>query len=116
MADNQKISDLVVEGIVDYLKETRRENLLPQVTQILEQQTKNTKKAKEILVSSPISLEKHQLKSLKFIVSKLFRQDLPLVNKINKNLIGGFTLKVGDWYLDASLSRELIDLKQSLLS
>lgn len=109
-------SEAVLTGILDYLKETGDQALLPEVTKSLEKEILKLKETDEIIVTSAVKLTQQQIKNLQTTLKKILHVKLPVVNRIDKNLIGGFTVKINDWYLDASINRELLLLKRSLLS
>lgn len=109
-------SRLVAEGVIKYLEESKLKSLLPEVEEILEEKTKGEKQVKEIIVRSAILLSKDELDRIKDVVTKTTGVDVPLVNRIEKDIIGGFTIRAGDWYLDASIRRDLTDLGKILLS
>lgn len=109
-------SEAVLAGILDYLAETGDQALLPEVTKSLEKEIRKAKGADKIIVTSSIKLTPQQIKNLQAVLKKILHVKLPIVNNIDKNLIGGFTVKINDWYLDASINHELLLLKRSLLS
>ncbi len=108
--------NLVVAGLLDYLSETGETRLLPEVAQELEKLLKESQKAELVVVASFVPLTDPELKKIKEVIGKLIKTELPIINKVDKNLIGGFTIKVGDWFLDASLSAQMDYLKSALLS
>lgn len=108
--------DLVVAGLLDYLKETGETKILPEVARELEKLLKESKTAEAITIYSYTYLESYQLEKLTNIIRKLINSDLPVFNSIDKSLLGGFTIKVGDWFLDASLAGQLNYLNKALLS
>jgi len=69
----------------------------------------------EVTVTSCVPFTTLQLDNLKNDLNKMHNGDFLLVNKIDKNLLGGFTVRVADWFFDASLSSQLSKLKQTLL-
>lgn len=107
--------ELVVNGLLDFLKEAGQTNLLPEVALQLEKLTKESQRVKEIVLKSCVSLDDSELQRLKIILSKLLSIDLPVINEVDKNLLGGFTIKVGDWFLDTSLANEVSYLKKTIL-
>ena len=109
-------SEAVLQGLLDYFSETRSEELLPEVTKSLEEIVTKSKETREIVVASVILFDFTQIEKLKMILKKLLNVNLPIVNKIDKKLIGGFTVRIGDWFLDASLIHQLQIIKRSLLS
>ncbi|OGG00619.1 hypothetical protein A3D78_05485 [Candidatus Gottesmanbacteria bacterium RIFCSPHIGHO2_02_FULL_39_14] len=67
------------------------------------------------IITSPIRLTVEQINYLQITLKKIFNEVLPVQNIIDKNILAGFTVKVGEWYLDASLKTELNNLQQILL-
>ena len=64
----------------------------------------------EIVVTSAVALSVEQLGKVRKIIPVEIASTLPIVNKINKKILAGFTVEVGDWSLDASLNCELKEL------
>lgn len=107
-------TNLVVSGLIDYLEETGQTNLLPDVTHILEKELQKDQNTEEIIVTSSIPLSKNQITKLKILLYKLLHVDLPILNRLDKSLLGGFTIQIGDWFLDASLIKQFDNLRYSL--
>ncbi|MBI2611175.1 ATP synthase F1 subunit delta [Candidatus Gottesmanbacteria bacterium] len=108
-------SRLVVKGLVEFLNENGQKYLLPQIYNVLGDLVQKPEAKKEVVVTSAVKLSQKEYSQLKKIVDKILGRELPITNKIDKNLIGGFTIKAGDWFLDASLKQELKQLKKVLL-
>jgi len=53
-------------------------------------------------------------KNLKLVIKKITKNKIKVVNIIDKNLIGGFIIKVGDIQFDNSVNTSLNKLKTSL--
>lgn len=115
MVIKQKKSNIITQGLLDYLSETNQREMLPQVSQQLNSLVEEAHKVKEITVCSSIDLSLDQQTALRNILIKMLNTQLPIVNKIDRHLIAGLTVKIGDWFLDASLYREIRDLKKKLL-
>jgi len=111
-----KKSDVVVNSLLEYLDESQEAYLLPEVTKELEALTKGADDAAKISVVSCVPLGKQQQEKLQRLIEKLLVKKLPVENKIDKSILGGFTLQIGDWFLDASIYRDLFALKDSMLS
>lgn len=106
----------VTRGVLDYLSEIGEQKILPEVTRSLEEVLHKAKKTDEIKVTSAVAMTSKQLKLLKSTLSRALGVNLPVKNKVEKSLVGGFTVRVADWFLDASITHELEMLKRSLLS
>jgi len=109
-------SDAVLQGLMDYLLETGEEKLLPEVSRQLDNVVSKSKKTDEIIVTSVVPLTQLQKENIKKILSKYLNISFPLENKLDKKLIGGFTIRVNDWFLDASLSHQLEFIRKILLT
>jgi F0F1-type ATP synthase delta subunit len=108
-------SDNIISGIMDYLSETGEEHLLTEVSRELEVIVKKSKSAEEIEVNSVVKMSHAQTLFIRQYIQKILKLDLPVVCTIDAKLIGGFTIQVGDWFLDASLKYQIESIKQTLL-
>lgn len=108
--------NLVVAGLLDYLEETGQRQLLPEVTAELEKLLEEAKEAQAMTITSAVPLSLSQSEALAEILGRVVGANLPIIKKVDKNLLGGFTIKVGDWFLDASLLHQLAYLKKFMLS
>lgn len=108
-------SKRVVEAVVDYLHDSGQEELIPDVLRDLEKAEQKATGANRAHIASVVKLTTPQLETVKKFVHNHLRLKIPVVSSVDKNLIGGFTLQVGDWFLDASIVHELNILKKSLL-
>jgi F-type H+-transporting ATPase subunit delta len=105
----------IISGLMDYLSETGEEHLLQGVSSELDEIVQKSKKAEVIVVSSVVSLTDADKGKIEKYINGLLGIKLPVSNIVDKTLIGGFTIKVGDWFLDASLQYDLKNIKQTLL-
>ncbi len=111
-----KESTSVVQGILGFLSDTGKTNLLGSVAEVLDEVVDKTQQANEIIITSAVPLSRQQAEKLRRMVSRFLKRELPIVAKIDKKLLGGFSIRVGDFFLDASLANELANIKQLLLS
>lgn len=111
-----KKANLVVAGLLDYLEETGQNQLVPEVTQELEKLLEEGKKAQTIIITSAVPLTSSQSQELGEILHQLLKVDLPITAKVDKSILGGLTIKVGDWFLEATLLQQLNYLKRFMLS
>lgn len=71
----------------------------------------NTETVSTATVISVIPLSHEQQSEIEGKLAKIFTRKISLVNKIDKKLLGGFTIRLGDWYLDASLFNDIQNIK-----
>ena len=68
-------------------------------------------------IISPFPLSKTLTKQTKKFISSFFKRRLKAIileQKIDKNLIGGFQIKVNDYLIDASVKNMLLKLKRNI--
>ncbi|EKD64259.1 MAG: hypothetical protein ACD_51C00036G0002 [uncultured bacterium] len=106
----------VVAGILGFLSERGKTGLLTSVAQSLDEVVDKSHKADKIIVTSAVPVSKEQMNQLRSLVNRFLNRNLPAMNKIDKELIGGFSIRVGDFFLDASLASELFEVKQLLMA
>lgn len=110
-----KNSEELVKGLMEYLEDQGNLRLLPEITKSLENEVSKAQGKDEIIITSVVKLLDDQLQKIKLLLIKKLKKDLPVTNKIDSNLIGGFTIKVNDWFLDSSIVYEIEYFKRLLL-
>lgn len=108
-------SKALIAGLLDYLDEKGDESLLSEVSKSLEREAGKKLGQDEIIVTSVVGMSPAQMNKIKLCLDKMLNKKLPAVNKIDQNLIGGFTIRVNDWFFDSSISHQIELLRQSLL-
>lgn len=111
-----KESKSVVAGILGFLKDHGKSNLLSTVSAGLDEVVGKTKRADRIVVTSAVPLTRQELAKVSGVVSKFLKTPLPTSNVVDSSLIGGLSVRVGDFFLDASVARELDLMKRMLVS
>jgi len=91
----------------------KRESLIQQISSSFINQYKDLKNIVVAEVTSAISLDKKQLDSIINLINNDKKSSYEVVEKIDPEIIGGFKLRVGDQQIDASISRELRELKKA---
>lgn len=107
------VNDLTLT-FIQLLAEKRRENILPQIA---EQFIKlyNKQKGLEIaIVTSAYGLDDEMRKKVYDVIKASVKSEVELIEKTDKNLIGGFVIKMGDTQIDSSVVRSLRNLKSTL--
>ncbi len=113
---SQQKTNRIVKGFLGYLSETNQSLLLPQVTKELDQMVDTSEKVDSGVVTSVLPLTPDQMTMLEDVIKTLFGRTIGLTQKIDKHILGGFTLNVGDWFVDASLAHDIAELKRIVLT
>lgn len=107
------VSPLMI-SFLSLLTKHSRENSLDQILTVFVTQYNEHKGVQKAIVTSAVGLDEKLRKEVLEIVKKQTSSEVELVEKIDKSLIGGFTLKFGDRQIDSSIARSLRNLKRTL--
>jgi F-type H+-transporting ATPase subunit delta len=67
------------------------------------------------IVTSAVGLDDKLRSEVYKMIKESLNSEVELIEKVDKNLIGGFVLRVGDKQYDASISRDLRLMRQELI-
>jgi len=107
-------SDLL--NFIRLLSESKRLVLLPQIAQLFNMYLSELESKVKIKVSSAFSLTAEQTKSLTKNLKKRLNQDVDLDVIVDKTLIGGLVINVGNLVIDGSIRGKLAKLNETLKS
>jgi F-type H+-transporting ATPase subunit delta len=106
-----KVNPLTL-AIIEILTRKNRESLLPAIASEFHNAYNEHKGIEKATVTTTIAVDAKLKGEIEAIVKKLSsKKQVELVEKINKDLIGGFILNVGDRQIDASVNSKLKSLK-----
>lgn len=111
-----KESNSVARGVLGFLSDAGKSNLLSSVAQVLDEAAEKTRHADEIVITSAVPLIPSEKAALGRTISRFLHNPLPVVNHIDSKLVGGFSIRVGDFFLDASLSADIEGMKHLILT
>lgn len=115
MKKSNSKSSHIVRGLMDFLSEAGENKLLPDVTDELQGMVSELKKTDLIEINSAISLTADQKQVLTKSLRDLLQVNVPINFLTDKSLIGGFNIRLGDWFLDTSVKYQLRQMKSRLL-
>ena len=98
---------------LDLISSKKRESLIQLIASSFIDQYKNFKNIIVTEVTSAISLDKKQLNSIVSLFENTNNSTYEIVEKVSPEIIGGFIIRVGDKQIDASISKELRELKKT---
>ena len=93
-----------------------RENILEMICEEFINQYNEIKNIAKVSVTTPVALTAELKQELiKKITTDYQLSEIELEEKVDESLIGGMVLRIGDKQLDASIRRQLNDIKQELI-
>lgn len=106
-----KVNPLTL-SIINILTKKNRESLLPAIAHEFHNAYNEYKGIEKATVTTTIAVDKKLRGEIETLVKKLStRKEVELEERIDKDLIGGFILNVGDRQIDASVRSKLKSLK-----
>jgi F-type H+-transporting ATPase subunit delta len=100
-------------SFLELLIKKGREFFLPEMTEAYMRQYKELKHIHEIRLTTAIQINEDLYQSIKDkVAASLNDGSVDLKLKVDKELIGGFVLEAGDKLFDASIRRDLNDIKK----
>jgi F-type H+-transporting ATPase subunit delta len=94
----------------------RREGDIEEIANAFSEQYNINKNITTAVITTAVTLDDDTKKKVLEIVKKSATGEVEIIEKIDKNLIGGFVLTVNDKQIDASIKRKLNDLKKGFSS
>jgi F-type H+-transporting ATPase subunit delta len=99
-------------AIIDILTKKNREPLLPAIAAEFGNAYNDYKGIEKATVTTTIAIDDKLKKEIEAMVKKLSnKKEVALTTKVDKDLIGGFILNVGDRQIDASVKNKLKSLR-----
>ena len=101
---------------LDLIIENRREEHISGVARNFLKRYRDHLGIKQAILTTAVSIDDSKRNEIIEIVKKTYNTEVQLESKENTDLIGGFVLQVEDTQFDASISTQLKNIKQELLS
>ena len=96
------------------LGEAKRLSLLPDILQEYQRLLAKKNKQKNVLITSAFKLNQSQEEEITEHLKRRYGENLTTKVEIDKNLIGGITIKSGDEVIDLSTKGKLLKLKKQI--
>ena len=96
------------------LGEAKRLSLLPDILHEYQKLLAKKNKQKDVLITSAFKLNQSQEEEITEHLKKRYGANLTTKVEIDKNLIGGITIKSGDEVIDLSTKGKLLKLKKQI--
>ncbi|MBD79678.1 MAG: ATP synthase F1 subunit delta [Crocinitomicaceae bacterium] len=106
----------LVSGFIKIITNNNREYLLYEISIAFVELYNEVNKVISAKVTSAVALDDDLRKRIKSVIATIEHNEIQIEESINKNLIGGFVLRVDDNQIDASIARQLRILKNELIT
>ncbi len=109
----ENISNITL-SMVDLMIKNGREQFLPSITRVFRQETLKFKGITETGLTTAVPVNKLIKKQITDFVSSAFNTKINLIENVDKEILGGFILRINDSFIDASLRKKLRMIKKGL--
>ena len=103
----------VTDSYIQLITAKKREIYLAEIAAEFINQYKTKKKILTAVVTTANGIDENIRKKVMEIVKGATTSDVVLQEKIDKNIIGGFIIRVGDKQVDASIAKKINSLKRT---
>lgn len=103
----------ITSGFLTILTHKRRESYMNEIAKAFISQYKQYKNILTAVITSAVGIDATIKAKVLELVKQTTTGEVELVEKVDKNLIGGFVLTIGDRQVDASVSRRLNELRKA---
>lgn len=110
----EKNVEKITLSMIDLLIKNGRENYLPAVARVFRNETLRYKGITETELVTAIAVNEDTKKNVISFIEKTFNTRAELKESVNKDIIGGFILKINDNYIDASIRSKLRKVRKGL--
>jgi F-type H+-transporting ATPase subunit delta len=103
------------KNFVQLLLENRRLQLLPEIAQLFDDQKNEREGVVDARISTAFELDAGQLQSLVADLQRRFKRRINPQVRVDRSLIGGAKIVIGDTVIDGSVRGKLADMSAALL-
>lgn len=101
-------------SLIDLLVQNGRESFLPAVARVFIHQTKEYNGITESVLTTAVKVNDKIKKEITELISGIFKTRVDLKEIVDKDIIGGFILRIEDNYIDASVKNKLRKIEKEL--
>lgn len=109
--------DDITFRFIDIVTRKSREDVLPEIAVEFLVQYRKYRKIEVVEVTTPVRLDKKLRAEFESLAKNHIEKGwtVDLIEKVDKELIGGYIVRIGDRQIDDSVSSKLRDLKKQLI-
>jgi F-type H+-transporting ATPase subunit delta len=111
----EKNTENITLSLIDLLIKNGRESYLPAVARVFIDETLKYKGITETFLTTAMPVSDKVKKQVTEMISSVFKTKVELTENIDKEIIGGFILKVNDNFIDASVRNKLRKVRKSMI-
>ena len=103
-------------ALIDLVVKNGRESYLPAIARVFIHESKKYIGITESVLTTAVKVDDKLKKQISELLSDIFKTRIELEENIDKEIMGGFILRVDDNYIDASIRTKLRKIKKELMA
>jgi len=104
----------VTLSLIDLAVKNGRESYIPAIARVFISDTMKYNGITETILTTAVKADEKVKKQITELISSAFRTKVELKEVIDKDIVGGFILKIDDKFIDASIRNKLRRIKKEL--
>jgi F-type H+-transporting ATPase subunit delta len=101
-------------SLIEMVARNGRERFLPGIARVFIRETKDYKGITESVLTTAVKVDEKIKKQITEFVTGIFKTKVELKEIVDKDIIGGFVLKIEDNFIDASVRAKLRKIEKEL--
>ena len=101
-------------SLLDMVVKNGRENYLPAIARVFISETKKHNGITESVLTTAVKVDDKIKNQITDFIADLFKTKVELKEVVDKEIIGGFVLRIEDSYIDASIRNKLRKIEKEL--
>ena len=101
-------------SLIDLIVKNGREISIPAIARVFIHETMKQKGITESFLTSAVRVDSEIKKRVSDLIADIFKTKADLKESVDENIIGGFILRIGDNYIDASVRSKLAKIRREL--
>lgn len=103
-------------SLIDIIVKNGRESSLPAIARAFIHETLKHKGVTGSLLTTAVKVDDEVREKIVSLIEEIFKTKISLSDNVDPDIIGGFVLRVGDNYVDASIRNKLRKISRELKS
>ena len=101
-------------SLIDLVVKNGRESFLPAIARVFIHETMKYKGVTQSVLTTAVKVDESVKNQIADLISKAFDTKVELEEVVDKDIIGGFILRIDDKYIDGSLKNKLRKIRKEL--
>jgi F-type H+-transporting ATPase subunit delta len=101
-------------SFIDLVVRKQRESFLPAMARVFKHETKRYEGITESILTTAVKVDAGIRKKVSTLIEEIFRTKVELTEVVDKNIIGGFVLRIDFDLIDASIKSKLRKIEKEL--